>query len=42
MYYLFHEHHLLPGDYWRLPQGDKVVLRAFFLKDMEDRRERRR
>lgn len=40
MYYLFQKHHMLPGEYYRLPAGDKVVLRAFFLKDMESRRER--
>ena len=38
MYYLFLEHHLLPGAYWRLPQGEKLVIRAFFERDMERRR----
>lgn len=37
MYYLFQKHHLLPGDYWRLPAGEKLVLRAFFHRDMEER-----
>jgi len=30
MYYLFTQHGLLPGDYYRLPAGDKVVIRAFW------------
>jgi len=38
MYYLFVEHHVLPGDYYRLPAGDKVVLKAFFETDMEKQR----
>jgi len=36
MYFLFARHHLLPGDYYRLPAGDKVVLRAFFEQYMDD------
>lgn len=35
MYYLFIEHDILPGDYYRLPAGEKVVLRAFFEMHME-------
>lgn len=35
MYYLFIKHHILPGSYYNLPPGDKVVLRAFFEKDIE-------
>lgn len=41
MYYLFLEHDLLPGDYFKLPAGEKVVLRAFFEKDMDLRSEGR-
>lgn len=37
MYYLFKEHHLLPGQYDALPAGEKAILRAFFQKDMEVR-----
>lgn len=38
MYYLFKEKGVMPGSYYRLPAGDKVVIRAFFEKDMEYRR----
>lgn len=37
MCYLFAEHHILPGSYYNLPQGDKVVIRAFFEWIMEHR-----
>lgn len=37
MYYLFKEKGVMPGNYYRLPAGDKVVIRAFFEKDMECR-----
>jgi hypothetical protein len=40
MYFLFVRHHLLPGDYYRLPAGDKVVIRAFFETYMENRPKR--
>ena len=40
MYYLFREHHLTPGGYSGLPEGEKVLLRAFFLYDMEQRKKR--
>ncbi len=30
MYYLFTQLGLLPGDYYSLPAGDKVVIRAFW------------
>lgn len=39
MYWLFREHHMMPGEYYRLPEGDKVVIRAFFSFEMEKRRE---
>lgn len=38
IYYLFKEHHIMPGSYYNLPAGEKVVLRAFFEKDMDARR----
>jgi hypothetical protein len=38
MYYLFKEKSVLPGSYYNLPEGDKIVIRAFFEKDMEARR----
>jgi hypothetical protein len=25
----------MPGSYYNLPEGEKVVIRAFFAKDME-------
>lgn len=35
MYYLFVKHGIFPGSYYNLPEGDKVVIRAFFERDME-------
>lgn len=40
MYYLFKEKGIMPGDYYRMAPGDKVVIRAFFEKDMEIRARR--
>lgn len=40
MFYLFSEHHILPGSYYNLPEGDKTVIRAFFEETMETRRGR--
>ncbi len=37
MYYLFINHHVLPGSYYNLPEGDKVVIRAFFETHMDAR-----
>lgn len=37
MYYLFRQYRILPGDYYRLPAGDKAVIRAFISAEMEDR-----
>lgn len=37
MFYLFREHHLLPGEFYRLPRGEQLVLRAFFEIIMEER-----
>ena len=36
MYYLFREKNVLPGSYYNLPAGDKVVIRAFFEKHMDE------
>jgi len=30
MFWLFDEKNLMPGDFYRLPAGDKVVLQAFY------------
>jgi hypothetical protein len=37
MYYLFKEKNIMPGSYYSLPPGEKVIIRAFFEKDMETR-----
>ena len=34
MYYLFREKDVMPGEYYRMSPGEKVVLRAFFEKDI--------
>ena len=38
MLYLFREHHLTPGEYHRMPEGEQILLQAFYLWDMERRR----
>ena len=40
MYYLLTQHHILPGIYYNLPDGDKAVIRAMFELDMENLAER--
>lgn len=40
MYYLFMEKNLLPGDYYNLKEGEKMVVRAFYEFTMEQRMER--
>jgi hypothetical protein len=37
---MFVEHHTLPGSYYNLPEGEKVVIRAFFEKHMEQRKKK--
>ncbi len=37
MYFLFREKGVLPGAYYHLPEGEKVVVRAFFEHMMEER-----
>lgn len=33
MYYLYREKNIMPGDYYKMSPGEKVILRAFFEKD---------
>lgn len=40
MVYLFKEHHILPGQYWAMPEGEKTVLWAMYIWDMERRLEK--
>ncbi len=35
LFYLFTKHHILPGNYYNLSEGEKVIIRAFFEKEME-------
>lgn len=39
MLWLLNEHHVLPGQYYRMPEGEKVLLRLMFERIMEARRE---
>lgn len=38
MLWLFHEHDVLPGTYYNLPEGEKALLRIFAEKISEARR----
>lgn len=39
MYYLFKHHHVLPSAFRDFPQGERIVLRAMALQEIEDMRE---
>lgn len=39
MYVLFRDKDILPGAYYNLPEGEKVMIRAFCEKIMEERSE---
>ena len=38
MYYMLNEHHTLPGTYYNLSEGEKVVIRAIYIYTMEQRK----
>lgn len=38
MLWLLSEHHVLPGEYYKMPEGEKTLVRVFFEKIMEGRR----
>lgn len=37
MLWLLNEHHVLPGVYYRMPEGEKTVVRELFRYTMEQR-----
>lgn len=37
MLWLLHEHHILPGTYYRLPEGEKALIHLLFGVIMEAR-----
>lgn len=38
MLWLLSEHHVLPGAYYQMPEGEKTLTRAFYQHIMEQRR----
>ena len=38
IYFLFSEKNVMPKQYYDMPEGEKAVIRAMFLKQMEDRK----
>lgn len=36
MYWLYARHHILPSVYANMDAGEKVVLRAFYAKEIEE------
>lgn len=38
MYWLYVKHHMAPSVYAHMDSGEKVVIRAFYLKELEDER----
>ena len=41
LYFLFTEKNVMPSQYYNMPEGEKNVVRAFFLKIMEDRKNKK-
>lgn len=39
MLWMLNEHHVLPGTYYRLPEGEKTVIRACYEKIMQAHRD---
>ncbi|MGG4046500.1 hypothetical protein [Paenibacillus favisporus] len=35
LYHLWARHHLRPGEFWRLPRGERLLLLAFSQKEIE-------
>lgn len=35
LYNLFSRHHIQPGQYWKLPYGEQLILMAFSLMEKE-------
>lgn len=40
MYNLFTRHHIRPGDFWKLPRGEQLILMAFSDFEIEDQEKR--
>ncbi|MFR4978355.1 MAG: hypothetical protein ACLUDG_05470 [Butyricicoccus sp.] len=36
MYYMFRHHNMLPSVFYQLPAGERIVLRAFAMQEIED------
>ena len=36
MYWLYHKHHVLPSSYYRMGDGERIIVRAFFEREIED------
>ena len=39
LFYLFSQKNILPGDFYRLPAGDKAVIMALVEKEIELKKE---
>ncbi|WP_322923195.1 hypothetical protein [Paenibacillus campi] len=35
MYHMWVRHHLRPGDFWKLPKGERMLLLAFTKQELE-------
>lgn len=40
MYWCFREHNIMPSTYWNMGEGEKRIIRAFIVKEIEDRKPR--
>lgn len=38
LYYLFAEKNVLPGDFYKRPPGERLIVAAFFEREMEGRK----
>lgn len=39
MYLLFREKNWSPGQYWSLPAGEKALVRAFLVRELQQKKE---
>lgn len=39
MYYLYSKKNVMPGAYYKMPPGERLIARAFFHREMDELRE---
>ena len=36
MFWLYREHHIRPIDFYEMGEGEKIILKAFMLREIDD------